>query len=120
MKAKKAMSVWLAVTLIVTLLMFVVSTITETNWNRVEVKTGVTLNECGDTVKYKAYIPKSASPENPAPLVIYAHGGSDGISIQTAYCIELSRRGYAVVTWDASGAVESENSASKTELHPIC
>lgn len=114
MKAKKGIAIWLVVTLIVTFIAFAVSNITETDWGKVEVKSGSTLNECGDTLKYKAYIPKTASPENPAPLVIYAHGGSDGISVQTAYCIELSRRGYAVVTWDASGAVESENSRSKT------
>lgn len=114
MKIKKSIAIWLIVTLLVTAAAFAVSTATETNWGKVEVKSGITLNECGDTVRYKAYLPKSATPENPAPVVIYAHGGSDGVSVQTSYCIELSRRGYIVVAWDANGAIESENSASPT------
>lgn len=115
MKSKKELRTWLAITLVVLLVASILVIGTDTSFGRVEIKTGKTLNECGDYVKYKAYIPKSASAENPAPVVIYAHGGSDGISVQSAYCIELSRRGYVVVTWDASGAVESEISASPTK-----
>lgn len=112
MEKKKSVLVWLLITVAVTLFAFFLNWAAETSCGKVVVKSGVVLNEFGDTNKYKAYIPKTASAENPAPVLLYLHGGSDGTSVQTAYCIEMSRRGFVVVTWDASGAVESELSAS--------
>ncbi len=112
MKKRKPIVTWLIITVIVTIVACSMSVLTDTSLGKVTVKSGVVLNECGDTVKYKAYIPKTATADNPAPVIMYAHGGSDGISVQSSYCIEMSRRGYVVVAWDASGAVESEISAS--------
>lgn len=112
MSKRKPIVIWTAITLILFILASTLVIATDTSCGQVKVKSGYVLNDFGDTVKYKAYIPKTATADTPAPVVIYAHGGSDGTSVQSAYCIELSRRGYAVVTWDASGAVESEISDS--------
>lgn len=58
-----------------------------------------------------AYIPKSASAENKAPVVIVCHGWSDSAEKMDASCIELSRRGIVVISMDAYGHGLSSNIA---------
>lgn len=48
-----------------------------------------------------AYIPKTASAENPCPVVITSHGWLNSAEVQDAASIELSRRGIAVIAMDA-------------------
>lgn len=58
-----------------------------------------------------AYIPKSATAESPAPVVIVCHGWSDSGEKMDAACIELSRRGIVVISMDAYGHGLSSNIA---------
>jgi pimeloyl-ACP methyl ester carboxylesterase len=47
------------------------------------------------------FTPASASKENPCPLIIACHGWMDNAQLLDAWCIELSRRGVAVISMDA-------------------
>lgn len=48
------------------------------------------------------FVPKNASAENKVPVVITCHGWLNSAEIQDATCIELSRRGIAVIAIDAT------------------
>lgn len=59
-----------------------------------------------------AFIPKEASADHQVPLVITAHGWLNSAEVQDAACIELSRRGIAVISIDVynhglSGSIDS-------------
>ncbi|MBP3736295.1 MAG: alpha/beta hydrolase [Lachnospiraceae bacterium] len=47
------------------------------------------------------FIPKTATAENPAPVVITSHGWLNSAEVQDAASIELSRRGIVVIAMDA-------------------
>ena len=55
------------------------------------------------TLTYKLYKPKSASEENKALAVLLLHGYQNDHETCAAYAIELSRRGYVVLSLDEYG-----------------
>lgn len=52
---------------------------------------------------YKVLIPKNATAENPAPAVVIMHGGLSNKDTTAPVFIELARRGYVVIAFDAMG-----------------
>lgn len=46
------------------------------------------------------YVPKNATKDNPAPVVIATHGNQNISEMQNQNVIELTRRGFVVVTFD--------------------
>ena len=67
----------------------------------VDVQTGITYNAL-------LFIPKTATSDTPAPIVVTQHGGSQTLTQMSALNIELSRRGYVVLSYDNFGAGQSE------------
>lgn len=61
------------------------------------------------TIHALMFIPKSASADNKAPLVITCHGGMNSCEMQDAASIELSRRGAVVIAMDAYCHGDSSN-----------
>lgn len=105
MKARKIWAVLIAVVLLASALLVV---FTDNSCGDVEVKHIVYASDTGDEVACLMYKPKSATPENPAPVVLLGHGGNDMYEQMTCYCIELSRRGYVCITRDATGNHNSD------------
>jgi len=54
-------------------------------------------------IAYKLYKPKTASSSNPAAAVLAMHGYQSDKDTSAAYCIELARRGIAVLSIDHYG-----------------
>ena len=81
---------------------------TDTNWGKVEVTRMTLTSADGDEISAMLYKPKTATPENPAPAVMYCHGGNDMLEQGGTYALELARRGYVVVSWDYSGCARSD------------
>lgn len=52
---------------------------------------------------YKVLIPKSATPSNPAPAIVAMHGGLSNKDTYAPIFIDLARRGYVVIAFDAMG-----------------
>jgi dienelactone hydrolase len=52
---------------------------------------------------YKLYIPKSADAAHPAPAVLAMHGYQNDKDTSAGFCIELARRGIAVLAVDLYG-----------------
>jgi dienelactone hydrolase len=64
-------------------------------------------NEAADglpvRVAYKLYKPAEAGTDNPVPAVLAMHGYQNDKDTSSAYCIELARRGIAVLSIDLYG-----------------
>ncbi|MHC1692927.1 MAG: hypothetical protein AB9828_07865 [Sphaerochaetaceae bacterium] len=88
----------------------------DTAFGKVEVSHLVLATGDGDELNCLLYRPRTATADNPAPAVMLAHGGNDMAEQMTSYCIELSRRGYVVITRDAIGSHNSDSSTSPSEM----
>ena len=56
------------------------------------------------------YVPDNATNESPAAAILVAPGGNTPRTFYSSYCIELSRRGYVVFSYDYYGSVKSDYS----------
>ena len=106
------------IVLAVAILMIVVGAILHvainTDFGNVKVDRLTVLDSEGKEVSILVYKPNTATAETPAPAVITNHGGGNSIEAQGSYNVELARRGYVVVSWDASNSGMSEKSMDPT------
>ncbi|MBQ1911502.1 MAG: alpha/beta hydrolase, partial [Erysipelotrichaceae bacterium] len=70
--------------------------------NTVKISDGKIKTQVGD-LTYKLYVPDSASQSAKAPAVLLLHGYQNDHETCAAYAIELSRRGYVVLSLDEYG-----------------
>ena len=84
------------------------------SWGRVEVSTVSIPYGSGEQLTGKLYVPATAIPANPAPAVLLLHGYQNDRETNAAYSIELSRRGYVVLSLDEYGhGYSSEGMAAR-------
>ncbi len=98
----------LCVALAVLLLSAIVIKGVDTSWGSVEVKKASAISPNGYLMSYKLYIPKSATPDNPAPAIVYMVGGGASLDESSMLAVEASRRGYIVIVTDTPGSGQSE------------
>lgn len=91
---------------------------TDTAWGKVEMTRMTLVSADGDEISAMLYKPKSATPETPAPCVMFCHGGNDMLEQGSAYALELARRGYVVVSWDYTGCARSDIPTGPSETVP--
>ncbi len=60
-------------------------------------------SESGATLSALLYVPENATAESPAPGVLAVHGYINSRETQSAYAIELAKRGYVVLSMDQRG-----------------
>ncbi|MBR6299927.1 MAG: alpha/beta hydrolase [Clostridia bacterium] len=104
---------------LVTVLLFGLSLLliigTDTDWGKIEVTRMTLTSADGDEISALLYKPHSATPDNPAPCVLYCHGGGDMLEQGSSYAVELARRGYVVVSWDYTGCARSDIATGRSE-----
>lgn len=108
MKKRNPFIIVLVAILLVFALSVVLITGTSTTWGKVEITDLNLVTADGDKIHTLLYKPKTANAENKVPLAIIAHGGSDMLEQASGYAIELSRRGYAAVTYDYMAQGDSD------------
>ena len=81
----------------------------DTDFGRVKVQRVSYTDNAGYRISALLYKPDSATKDHPAPGVITAHGGGASLEAQSSYNVELARRGYVVLSYDAAGTGSSEN-----------
>lgn len=113
-KKRITAKVGLITTIIFTLLCLIISFTVMTNFYSVDVFTTTTTTASGNTVSLRVYRPKGATSTDKAPAVVIAHGLSTTKECYTQYAIELSRRGYVVVTPDMLNHGASDISSFET------
>ena len=110
---------------LVTALLFALSLVLiigiDTNWGKAELTNMTLVTPDGDEISALMWRPLSATPENPAPCVLYCHGGNDMKEQGSSYAVELVRRGYVVVAWDYSNCARSDiaTGTSETASNPV-
>lgn len=125
---KKRSLVFLAIALAVCLVGSMLASLIQSGFGRVSVQNynNKTMAEIADTITannaaggkdiavtftgsktakmtYKVLIPKNATPATPAPAVVIMHGGLSNKDTTAPVFIELARRGFVVVAFDAMG-----------------
>ena len=81
---------------------------TQEGFGRVSVSNVTYPNLNGLAIRAKLLRPLNASKAEPAPGVVYIHGYQNNRETSDAYCIELARRGVAVLEIDALGRGNSD------------
>lgn len=75
----------------------------------IQTSNGVTIKDVrfsgnnGQTLSALLYIPPNATAQTPAPAVLAVHGYINSREVQSGFAIELSRRGYVVLSLDQGG-----------------
>ena len=116
-KVSKKLIALLAVILVAVIAMAMVIG-ADTNWGKTEVTRLTLLSADGDEISAMLYKPSTATPETPAPCVMFCHGGNDMLEQGGSYALELARRGYVVVTWDYTGCARSDIATGTSETAP--
>lgn len=101
MKKKKSLFVLIALVVCCIACLIGANSIQHDSGN-VEIETGVISVEKGD-IAYKLYKPSDVSSVNKAPAALLLHGYQNDHETCAAYAMELSRRGYVVLSIDEYG-----------------
>lgn len=91
----------LLIALIIILIGSVGASLLQTSFGTVSIREINIITEQQQHLHGLIFIPKSATTENPAPVVITSHGWLNTAEIQDAASIELARRGVVVIAMDA-------------------
>ena len=86
----------------------------QTSWGDVAIKRLTLTSSDGTIVSTLAYIPKTATDENKAPVVVIYHGRSNQAHSNDTWSMELARRGYVVFSPDLQGGGESDPSVDRS------
>ncbi len=111
---KKTAWIVLAVAILMIVAGAILHVAINTDFGNVKVDRLTVLDSEGKEVSILVYKPNTATVATPAPAVITNHGGGNSIEAQGSYNVELARRGYVVVSWDASNSGMSEKSMDPT------
>ncbi|MHC1783688.1 MAG: alpha/beta hydrolase family protein [Anaerolineaceae bacterium] len=84
----------------------------ETDFGKVSVSTVYISDVDGTTIAAKLYKPGSATVDNKAPAVINIHGYQNDKLVDDSFSIELSRRGFVVISPDVAGHGDSTGGVS--------
>lgn len=117
-KTKRFAKILLCVSLALMLLSGIVVSAVQTSGGQVVMKELTIETDSGYTMSAYLLIPKTATPENPAPAVVTSHGYLNNKEMADANYVELARRGYVVLSVDQPDHGDSEVTPSFFILAP--
>ena len=79
------------------------ASLVQTNFGRVTVKDTRFIGSNGSLMSGLLYIPHGTTVNRPAPAILAIHGYINSRETQSAFAIELARRGYVVLALDQTG-----------------
>lgn len=113
---KKKTKAILAIALCLCLISMVGASVFQSSFGTVTVKDLNVVLANGKSVNAQVYIPKGASEENKVPLIVLSHGSYNNLEHQDLNMIELSRRGFAVISLDEYNHGSSDNEVADASL----
>jgi len=93
----------LIISLLFILVSMVCSSLVQSSGGTVQVSDIKLIGIGGRELNAKIYIPRDASPDHKLPVIIAQHGAQHNLEMQDMNIVELSRRGYIVISGDAYG-----------------
>lgn len=124
---------WLALALVLCFISMIGTSFMQTNWGKSDLDVFVgTLSDVAEMIRenneatgkdievtftedsnstysFMTIIPENATADNPVPAIICSHGGANTKEMQMPTYIELARRGFVVISIDASGHGYTDN-----------
>jgi len=102
---KRPSKVWISLLccLLVLLAAVILASTVQRDFGNVEVTNVIYENYNGIEIRAKLLKPLDASSVQPMPGIVYIHGYQNNRETSDAYCIELARRGFVVLSIDAIG-----------------
>lgn len=100
------------ISLAVLLLVSVLNWGAVSQWGSIKVSRVTMVGDNGMRYSALVYVPKTATNANPAPGILFVHGGSGNARNHESQAIEFARRGFVAISVDNQGSGESEYSKS--------
>lgn len=114
------------IVLIICILVMIITSVVSgsilTNGGKVRTEDLTFTTDIGATAHAKLYVPETATAETPAPAVLLCHGYTASSDDMEPNAIELSRRGYVVMSLDLYGHGETplpESGYSQVEMGSV-
>lgn len=108
-QAKKKAKVWLCIALALMLVSMVAASVVQTSGGTVTVKDLRWETTSGKQMSGLLFVPQGVSAENKVPAIVVSHGMFNNREMQDLNYVELSRRGYVVLSMDMFSHGHSEN-----------
>lgn len=108
----KKNKVWLCIAIALMLISMVFASCIQTSWGEVTVKDLRWETTAGIEMSGLLFVPDGVSAENKAPAIVVSHGMFNNREMQDANYVELSRRGFVVLSMDMFSHGFSENVAN--------
>ncbi len=106
-KVKKSVN-WIIICVVIITLAAGMAKLIESDFGKVDVSNISITDENGDAIAARLYRPVEATSANPLPAVINIHGYQNDKLVDDSFAIELSRRGFVVVSPDIIGHGDSD------------
>ncbi len=110
-KTKKRAKGWICVAIVLMLVGMIFASCIQNSWGKVTVKDLRWETTQGLEMSGLLFIPEGVSAENPAPAIVTSHGMYNNREMQDANYVELSRRGFIVLSMDMYSHGYSEDVA---------
>ncbi len=94
---------FIVISVVMILLGAIVANQVQKDFGRVDVRDVRFQAQDGRTLSALLYVPKNATPEQPAPAIQAIHGYINSRETQSGFAIEFARRGWVVLSLDQSG-----------------
>lgn len=108
-QTKKRAKVWLCIAIALMLLSMVVVSTVQTAGGKVTIKDLRWETTVGVQMSGLLFVPEGVSAEHPVPAIVVSHGMYNNREMQDANFVELSRRGFVVLSMDMFSHGYSEN-----------
>lgn len=90
----------LTLSIVFTFMCLITAHLVLSDFGKIKIETTTVQTRSGHNISLRVYSPKTATSENKAPAVVFAHGLSTTKECYSQYATELARRGFVVVTPD--------------------
>lgn len=96
------------ITLVLLILISVINWGVVTGWGSVRIDRLKLIGADGAEYSALVYVPKEATDENPAPGILMFHGNAGNARNHESWAVEMSRRGFVVLSVDQFGSGDSQ------------
>jgi len=87
----------------------------QSNFGSIDIEYVSLVDEYGNTVTGKLYIPSTATYDHPAPGVLAAHGMNNDKDTEAPVALELAKRGMVVISVDQHNHADSDIGANSVD-----
>ena len=108
---KKRAKIWLCVAIALMLVSMVLASCIQSSWGKVTIKDLRWETTAGVQMSGLLFVPEGVSADNKAPAIVVSHGMFNNREMQDLNYVELSRRGYVVLSMDMFSHGHSEDVA---------